>query len=92
MASGAMSSVGSMGREIAALAYAPDGFLYGAWSGPGRSALYQISPNNASTLSLGDTGVDSIVGISAVVPLPAALDLFGSGLLGLVGMAGKKAA
>ena len=86
-----MSLIGSMGVEIDTLAYAPDGFLYGACSGPGRSTLYQINPNNASLLSLGDTGVNSIVGITAVVPIPSAFLLFGSGLLGLVGMARRKA-
>lgn len=89
---GVMSLIGSMGIEIDTLTYASDGYLYGAQSGPGRTDLYRIDPSDGSRISLGDTGVDSIVGITSAVPIPAAVWLFSTGLLGLIGVARRTTA
>jgi len=52
---------------------------------------YYLAAFNGST-QLARTEMSVIVGAGAVVPVPAAVWLFGSGLLGLVGMARRKKA
>ncbi len=82
---GVMSLVGSIGLEIDTLGFGADGFLYGARSGPGRQLLYRIDPATAARTTVGDTGVNSIVGITpvATVPEPGIVVLLGLGIAGL---------
>jgi len=80
--------------DLDCLTYASDGFLYGADSLDGiETDLYRINPNTGITENLGPAGITGFNGISAaIVPILPTLWLFGSGLLGLVGMARRKAA
>lgn len=73
--SGVLSLIGSMGLEIDTLGYASDGFLYGAISGPGRRILYRIDPDTALRTVVGDTGVNSIVGITEPAVEPPIPDI-----------------
>jgi hypothetical protein len=86
--SGALSHVGEIvpGGDIDTLAYASDGFLYGATSGPNRPTLCRIDPATGAKTDAGDTGVNSIVGIAqlpAAVPEPATPALFAVALADL---------
>jgi len=60
-------------------------------SGPAPAFVYQYANSDGvSTWNLNNTGVLSYTAATAAVPLPAAVWLFGSGLLGLVGIARRR--
>jgi hypothetical protein len=61
---GVISQIGSMGIEVDTLDYASDRYLYGAQSGPGRQGLHQFEPSTGATTLVGDSGVNSIVGVT----------------------------
>jgi len=73
---GVMMQVGASIGEVDTLAYASDGLLYGARSGPGRRALFRIDPATAALTVVGDTQVNSIVGVDEeIVTQQAAIDI-----------------
>jgi hypothetical protein len=61
--------------------------------------VYVVSSNGISGFSLssssqieGNTAIDNVIVNTSVVPVPAAVWLFGSGLIGLIGIARRKKA
>jgi hypothetical protein len=64
--------------EIQALAFAPDGTLYGA-----RDALFRIDPATGVPVQIGSGGYSDIRGL-AVIPEPALVRLVSLGLCGLL--------
>ena len=89
---GVLSLIADLGvNDVDAMTYGPDGFLYAADSeGGSTSDLYQINPADGTLINLGNTGILELNGIAAIVPNPAAVWLFGSGLIGLIGVAKRK--
>ena len=77
--------------------YASDGFLYGVDSQDGNATdLYRIDALTGQTFNLGSAGITGFNGIStfepqATIPIPAAVWLFASGLLGLIGITRRRA-
>jgi hypothetical protein len=69
---GVMTQIGASIGEVDTLAYASDGFLYGARSGPGRRSLFRIDPATAALTVVGDTLVDSIVGMDEEIAIQQA--------------------
>jgi hypothetical protein len=71
-----------------------NGVLYAGISLNGSvnpGGLYSINTANGAATPIGNTGMGSITGLTAV-PVPAAAWLFGSGLLGLIGISRRKKA
>lgn len=65
-----------MGIEIDTITFGGDGYIYGARSGPGRRTLYKFDPATAAQTVVGDTGVDSIVGLtSPISTLSVSIDI-----------------
>lgn len=64
--------------EIQALAFAPDGTLYGA-----RDALFRIDPVTGVTVQIGSGGYSDIRGL-AVIPEPSTFHLLSLGMCGLL--------
>ena len=81
---------------IQALEFSSDGTLYGIDNEPtpdGTDALqlYRINPRSGSTSLIGVGGGDVRgLAFASPIPVPAAVWLFGSGLLGLIGIARRK--
>lgn len=88
--SGAFNNAGAIGQSL----YAD--YLTGSGGAPSTAAnvlVYQNSQNLATwTLNSSGTLVYSLAPAVSSVPIPAAVWLFGSGLLGLVGIARRKLA
>ncbi len=89
------TTIGAIGASpVYGLAAGDDGKLYGA----ANSSIYLINPSTgAGSLvssyanGLGQAGGTAFFKEAAVVPLPPALWLFGSGLVGILGFRGKNA-
>lgn len=84
---GNLALIGTIGIEIDTLGFGANDVLYGGFSGPGRDNLYTINTASGALTNLGDTEINSIVGITRVlqssVPLPGTLALLFIGLLGI---------
>ena len=64
-----------------------------SWNGPNNTAWITHGPNNQSSVNSGWAKLTTtVVETPAPVPLPATMLLFGSGLLGLIGVARRKKA
>jgi len=72
------------------LAYDPDKDLF--WNVDYNGNLFSYDPNNSYSRATALTGLGALDALAYVssIPVPAAAWLFGSGLLGLVGMARRK--
>ena len=80
-------SVDAQGFNLQSIAFGLDGTtLFGAEG----NALYTIDQITGIATLVGTGSYSDIRGLAAVVPVPAAVWLFGSGLLGLIGMARRK--
>lgn len=77
-------SVGGANSSIQGIAFAPDGTLYGA-----RDSLYEIDPLTGEYSSIGSGGYYDVRGI-AYIPIPSTILLLGSGLVGFLGISGKR--
>jgi hypothetical protein len=82
-------------NELDSLLFAPFGDIYDDLAGvpgnPFRTAIVSVAPPGFESW-VGAASGDFIFGAAAPVPLPAAVWLFGSGLLGMIGIAGRKKA
>ena len=69
-------------------------FVEGGWIGgdPDHGSMWTVPETNQYAIKFGDIGGFDLVVDIAPVPVPAAVWLFGSGLLGLVGVARRKKA
>jgi hypothetical protein len=79
--------VSTFGSGNGDLAYG-DGVIYTYL--PGTSQIRGYDALTGDTITTFGSGSDALAYKSSVVPLPAALWLFGSGLLGLIGMSRRK--
>ena len=86
---GISTNIGSSVNDATALAFGLDGFLY---AGTGGGGIFRVDPATGITSSLG-SGVNLANDLifTSAIPIPPTVWLFGSGLLGLISLARKKA-
>jgi hypothetical protein len=82
-------------NELDSLLFAPFGDIYddlaGVAGNPARTAVVTAAPPGLE-VAIGNATADFIFAAAAPVPMPGAIWLFGSGLLGMIGMARRKKA
>ena len=67
--------------------FAPDGFLYHTNF---SFALFRMDPTTGAQTNMGFGDIGAISGLTSVVPIPSALILFASAVLGLLGVTTRK--
>jgi hypothetical protein len=90
--SGTASLVGPTGFGMTALEFGSDGVLYGLPNQrPGFGGhLLSINTLTGAGTDLGDLGIFNLNALTSPIPIPPAVWLFGSGLLGLIGVSRRK--